>query len=98
MSIIAISKSLHGLKANLENLGYEVIFDDEIKTPVDVYIYVKDGSQPTLYSTNQMLSNVAFSDPFAMSQHVGTLLINGKDKSVEEIQYIIENKVYSPIF
>ena len=39
MKTIAVSKSLTQLKDGLQNIGYEVFFEDEINWPVDIFIY-----------------------------------------------------------
>ena len=45
MFTIALTKSLAHLKYELENLGYNVLFEDEINSPVDalfIYMMIKD--------------------------------------------------------
>ena len=98
MKTIAVSKSLTQLKDGLQNIGYEVFFEDEINWPVDIFIYSQNNGQPSLYSTTQMLNSHTFSNSYPDPGYSGTLLIDGTDKSIEEIRYIIENRVYSPIF
>lgn len=98
MKTIAISRSLEQLKYELENLGYEVFFEDDIKSPMDIFIYSKGQDESSLYLTNQLLNNISSTEPYSANDYGGTLLINGYGKSLEEIRYIIENKLYSPIF
>jgi len=96
MTTVALANSLIHLKDDLENLGYEVYLEDEIDFPVDVFIYSQDNGQPSLYSTAQKLDNLTLSN--LDHDFHGTLLIDGSDKSVDDIKFIIENRVYSPIF
>ncbi|NLI61559.1 MAG: hypothetical protein GX375_09070 [Clostridiales bacterium] len=98
MRTIAISRSLIELKEPLDSLGYKVYFQDEITAPVDVFIYSSDSSHPSLYSATQMLSSLPILSPSVNSEYNGTLLIDGRGKSIDEIRYIIENRLYSPIF
>ncbi len=98
MKVIAISKSFANLKDQLEDLGYEVYFEDQIKAPVDVYIYSNDSGQGSLYSANQILGSTFISGPDSSYEHKGTLLIDGMGKTLDEIKFILENRVYSPIF
>jgi len=94
MKNIAISRSLSHLKDELQDLGYRIIFHDEIEYPVDVYVYQDDDAQESLYSANQVLSSITRPNPTNSSKHSGTLLINGKGKSLNDIQYIINKRVY----
>lgn len=96
VTTIALTKSLAHLKYELENLGYNVLFEDEINSPVDVFIYLYDD-QRSLYSTTQKLDS-AVSSSYPDHEYHGTLLIDGMGKTIDEIKYIIENRVYSPIF
>jgi len=98
MRTVALSSSLAHLKDELKNLGYKVYLEDEIDFPVDVFIYTQDNEQSSLYSTAQKLDNLALSNSKADQDFYGTLLIDGSGKSIDDIKYIIENRVYSPIF
>ncbi|HHZ13729.1 MAG TPA: hypothetical protein GX394_07400 [Clostridiales bacterium] len=97
MTSIALSRSLNRLKQPLENLGYEVFIEDEIVKPVDIFIYSNSENLHSLQSTMQVLNSTFSSNIIDPSEYRGTLLIDGSNKSVEELQYIIRNRAYSPI-
>lgn len=98
MTTVALSNSLIHLKDELEKLGYAVYLESEINFPVDVFIYSQDNGQPSLYSTAQRLDNLTMTNSNLDDEYRGTLLIDGSGKSIDDIRYIIENRVYSPIF
>lgn len=98
MKTIAISRELAHLMDELLELGYQVFFEDEISSPVDVFIYSNHHGEPSLYAANQRLSSISNATSSVSEGYGGTLLIDGRDKSIDQIRYIIENRVYSPIF
>lgn len=97
MKAIAISKSLSHLKHSLEGLGYDVFFEDEMLKPVDFFIYSNNENPNSLQSTMQVLNGSLSSNIQSDPDYMGTLLIDGSDKSLEEIEYVIKNRAYSPI-
>lgn len=98
MKTIAISRSLGELGESLENLGYEVFFEDDIRSEVDVFIYSSQENSQPLYTPAQLTGTAFFPQTGLESHHIGTLLINGANKTLDEILYILENKFYSPLF
>lgn len=97
MATVALSASLYHLKQPLENLGYEVFMEDEITGPVDIFIYSNSGAFDSLQTTMQMLNNTFSLNTIDTSKYKGTLLIDGSNKSIEEVDYIIKNRAYGPI-
>lgn len=95
--IVAISKGLEGFKEKLEQRGYEVVYEEEYPYPVDAYIYtnhrdwleLNDDIRPELTSSIEKRSN---------HKHQGILLINAQNKSIDQIEQILNNRVYSPLF
>jgi len=98
MKTIAIQDGLETLKEKLTSLGYEVVSSEEINFPVDAYIYYEQNDNQSLLMVNQRLNNIFSSVSPNMQPNYGTLLINAKDKTVEEIQQILTNRTYSPLF
>ena len=86
MTTIALTKSLAHLKYELENLGYNVLFEDEINSPVDVFIYLYDD-QRSLYSTTQKLDS-AVSSSYPDHEYHGTLLIDGMGKLLMKLNIL----------
>lgn len=95
MKKIALQRGLDQLKDELEQKGYETVFEDEIDGYITAYIYQDQHSlaEQTFHASlnESLLSGPAPPNP-------GILLINAKDKSTEEITAIIENRIYSRLF
>lgn len=81
---ICVSSELEYIKQELENRGYNVI--NNTSGTCDVIICdIKNGGLVNL----NMQSNV---------KREGTLIIDSGSKSIDEIEYIINNRVYSSLF
>lgn len=89
---IAIQKGLENIKGRLESLGYEIVNINSGES-ADAIIYMADGHDISYY--NQMINMDTGED---MSTNNGTLLINATGKTIEEIDYMINNRLYSPLF
>ncbi|NLM13227.1 MAG: hypothetical protein GX209_05735 [Epulopiscium sp.] len=95
--IVAIARGLEGFKEKLEQRGYQVVYEDEYSYPVDAYIYINhpnwmefsDEIRPELTSSIEKRSQ---------HKHQGVLIINAQNKSIDEIEQILNNRVYSPLF
>ena len=88
---IAVQEGLKNMKEELESLGYEVV--DMNHEGVEAVVYMADGSDISYYG--QMFS---MNQGMNIAGNRGTLLINGKGKSIEELDYMIRNRLYSPLF
>lgn len=97
MKVIAIQRGLEHIKDQLNRLGYKVVFYEDARCPVDALIYLEENNDNTLININKHLSQ-----QYAMvslpHHYTGTILINAKDKSIDEIVQIIERRAYSPLF
>lgn len=82
---ISIEEGLENLKQGLSDLGYEVYsFRDNVSS--DAYIYSE---------RNTGLHNLKNSiNPGSE----GSLLVDADGKSLREIEYILNHRVYSPLF
>ena len=82
---ISIEDELLNLKKGLISLGYEVYnFSENVSTDAYIYSEKKTG-----------LHNLSNSiDP----AENGSLLINADGKTLNEIQYILSHRLYSPLF
>ncbi|KPU26751.1 hypothetical protein TR13x_08765 [Caloranaerobacter sp. TR13] len=92
MKKIAIQKGLDDLKNNLKSRGYEV-YDINENKEVEAIIYMADG-----YSIPYIDSFISMDTGFEINRNKDVLLINATGKTLEEIEYIINNKLYSPLF
>ncbi|SDL15112.1 YkuS family protein [Natronincola ferrireducens] len=85
MKRIAIQENLQQLKDNLTNKGYEVVgFQDQ--GHIDAIIYLDD------YSGFKNVNDAGETNGY------GAILINANNKTVEEIQHIIETRRYGGLF
>jgi len=100
MMTVAIQENLGFLKEGLEKLGYEVVYFNQINTPVDACIYYEEDNDNSLLMVNQQLNNVFTSvrSDLQSNSNSGILLINAKNKTIEEIHQILTNRTYSPLF
>lgn len=82
---IALQENLQELKVALEGRGYEVVgFNDS--GHIDAIIYIDD------YTGFKNINDEG------ETNHYGAILINANNKTVDEIQYIIENRRYDNLF
>lgn len=81
---ICVSNDLEHIKNELVNRGYNVV--DTVSAPCDVIICnLKNGGLSNL--------NVQSS-----AKREGTLVIDSGSKTIDEIEYILTNRVYSSLF
>lgn len=97
MKVIAVQKGLNNIKNQLNRLGYKVVFYEEASCPVDALIYLETNNDNTLLNINRYLSQ-QYAMLNSAHNYPGTILINAKDKSLDEIVQIIERRSYSPLF
>jgi len=82
--VIYVSDELEYIKSELINRGYNVVNNDNI--PCDVIICnLKNGG----------LLNVNFQ---SNARRDGTLIIDSGSKTIDQIEYILNNRVYSSLF
>ncbi|SET71932.1 Uncharacterised protein family (UPF0180) [Natronincola peptidivorans] len=85
MKRIAIQDNLTEIKTALQEKGYELVsFQDQGR--IDAIVYLDD------YSGIKNLNDTGETNNY------GSILINANNKSIEEIQYIIENRRYGSLF
>jgi hypothetical protein len=81
---ICVSEELQYIKNELINRGYNVVSNNSM--PCDVIICnLKNGGLIEL-------------NPQGSFRREGTLIIDCGSKNIEEIEYIINNRVYSTLF
>lgn len=97
MKVIAVQRGLDSIKEQLTKRGYKVVFFEEATHPIDALVYLEENNDNTLVNINKF-----FSQQYAMANpayhYPGAILINAKNKSIEEIVQIIERRAYSPLF
>ena len=84
--VICISQELEYLQDELVKRGYTVINNRDNNTYCDAIICnLKDGGLVNLNMQNNI-------------RREGTLIIDSGSKTIDEIEYILSNRVYSSIF
>ncbi len=81
--IIYVSSELKKIKSELINRGYKVMENSKLSD-----IIICDLKNEGIFSQN-IVSN---------SRSEGTLIIHAGSKSIEEIENIINNRIYSSLF
>lgn len=82
---ISIEDKLTGLKKGLIDFGYEVYnFSENVSSDAYIYSEKNTGLHNLSSSINPVLS--------------GSLLVDADGKSLNDIQYILSHRLYSPLF
>lgn len=97
MKVIAIQKGLEHIKNQLNMLGYKTVYYDEADLPIDAVIYLEENNDNTLLNINHYLSQ-QYTMLKPNYNHSGVILINAKNKNIDEIVQIIERRAYGPLF
>ncbi len=92
--IIGIQDGLYELKGQLEQRGYPVKEMNNYSNHVDVYIYASGKVDGVLLEPE---INLLASFNNCNSSHCGTLMVNSKGKSINEIESIINNRCYTSL-
>ncbi len=92
--VVAVDERLEELKDGLKKKGYHVVsFLDH--TPIDAIVYYQDGK----YTENKQAQMSYSFGLLGMEQNFDKVfLINGYDKTVEEIDQMLQKRTYSPLF
>lgn len=87
---IAIQEGLEEIKRGLISLGYEIggINDEDLSA----ILYKADGYDINYHNMIKNMVNDNTED------RQGTLLINVTGKTLDEVDYIVNHRTYSPLF
>lgn len=85
MKRVAIQNNLDEVRLQLEGRGYQVV-DFKSRGNVDAIVYVDD------YTGIQNMNNEGDNNS------LGAVLINARNKNIDQIVYIIENRRYEGLF
>ncbi|MCX7748044.1 MAG: YkuS family protein [Clostridia bacterium] len=91
--IIAVQKELHKIVNALHEKGYQVVDPETYNYPIDAMIYEDAGFSISHISTNNMPLMAS-----GQRNHYGVLMVNSKGKTIQEIEQILKNRCYSPLF
>lgn len=85
MKRVAVQENLTKIKEELKQRGYEVVgFNDS--GFIDAVIYVDDTSGFKNINDSKEINNS------------GTVIINAKNRSIEDLEYIIQTRRYEKLF
>lgn len=90
--IVAVENTLNEIKDGLEKMGYTIVDLKESESANAIVYYRGLNSD---YSSNEMSYNTFLNGESAME---GTFLVNAYGKSIVEIDQILKNRSYSPLF
>ena len=97
--VVAVQKGLENIKELLREKGYEVVTFGEYNYPIDAVVYTGNNLETSYIKNNNMPNMTIDTMGHEASQRsYGVLLVNATNKSIEEIDYILKHKVYSPLF
>ena len=85
MKRIAIQNNLQEVRLQLEGRGYQVV-DFNSRGNVDAIVYIDD------YTGIQNMNNEGD------KSSLGAVLVNARNKNIDQIVYIIENRRYEGLF
>lgn len=91
--VIAIQRGLESLREELERRGYEVFYIGENRV-ADAVLYKELDAYP-YYEASGLQSAASASS--GGNTAFGSLLVNVRNKSMEDIFRILEKRLYSPL-
>lgn len=84
--IVAVSSALTTIAEQLRGLGYNVVTYGKYNYPIDAFVYTDEN----LLSANVMGA--------ATPGWHGVLMINAENKTINQIDYMLKNRIFSPLF
>lgn len=85
---VAVQGNLKEIKEELRKLGYQVNDIEQSQNP-DAIVYM---------STGEHIPYKDMTSGLEMDNANGAILINAEGKSIDDIQRIINSRIYSPLF
>ena len=90
---MAVQRGLENLGIELGNKGYEVVMLESYSYPIDAIVY--SGSFPQVsYITGNNMPQMRLGE----RSSYGVLLVNSYGKSIDDIDLMLKNRCYSPLF
>mgnify|MGYP000147093922 FL=1 len=91
--IVAVQQGLDDIKNALRSRGYQVVDLETYRYPIDAIIYTGRSFQLSHITSNnfQQVST-------GIRDNYGILMINAKEKSIDDIERILISRSYSPLF
>ncbi|WHH59618.1 YkuS family protein [Petroclostridium sp. X23] len=92
--VVAVQKGLENIKEKLREKGYDVVTFGEYNYPIDAVVYNGAGFEGSFVTNNNMPSLSAST----ADRSYGVFLVNATNRTIEEIDHMLQRKVYSPLF
>ncbi|HOA97753.1 YkuS family protein [Acetivibrio saccincola] len=91
--VVAIQRGLEDIKNQLEQRGFDVVCIENYNYPVDAIIYKGNSFNISCVSRNNM-------PEFTMGKRAqyGVFMINSQGKTIDEIEEMLKNRCYTPLF
>lgn len=88
---IAVQDGLNDIKKELKKIGYTIVDMDSHEAEAIVYLKT-DETIPYISSSINMNTK------FDFERQSGAILINAEGRTIEDIDKIIKNRIYTPLF
>ena len=83
--VVAVENGLENIKRGLIDLGYHVVDAFGYKGTIDAYVYENVGLS-AIDNYNTTTQNT--------EHFVGVLIVNAKNKSINDINTVLKNRIY----
>jgi len=94
--VIAVEDGLEDISKELKGKGYTMVNYLEYKGIVDAFIYKDDMINGISHYQDNVMMGVTNSN--STNELQGVFVINANNKSVNQIEEMLKNRVYSPLF
>ncbi len=84
---VAVSKGLGGIAKALKERGYTVVNYGEYPYAIDAMVYPGEGIDRITFTAQ----NISGDTP-------GVFMVNATNKSIDEIDFTLKNRLYSSLF
>ena len=92
---IAIDGNLEDIRKGLENKGYQIV-NLEGDESIDAIVYINNGHEGS--NLQQETSSPTIFTGENIHTKNGAFMINARDKSIDEIDQLLKQRSYSPLF
>ncbi|TYQ15414.1 UNVERIFIED_CONTAM: uncharacterized protein UPF0180 [Acetivibrio alkalicellulosi] len=90
---MAIQNGMENIKMELEKRGFHVVYIENYNYPIDAIIY--EGSS---FNISHISSNNMPAMTMDKRASYGVFIINSCNKSIDEIESMLNKRHYSPLF
>lgn len=91
--IVGVQNGLDKIKKELKSRGYEVVNLEGYNYPIDAVVYEGNAFQISYISSNNMPEMT-----MGTRSGYGVFMVNASGKSIDEIDIMLRNRSYSPLF